>query len=312
MSSPPLDSNTTLPILAPCEHIAGNDRFIRKALELQKQHLTADGRSLLDVTMDLEDGAPVGGESSLRKTVIDLLLSSGNDLLQAGVRVHSPTSEHFRDDIVEIVRDAGERVAYLTIPKVSGVAEVQHCTALVDETLHSIGSSRRIPLHILIETPAVLSCIEQIAALPAVETLDFGLMDFISHLGGAIPSECMRSPGQFDHRILAHVKTQLCLAAVSHGKIASHNVTVDFRDPLQALADARRARSEFGFMRMWSIHPSQIEPIIAGILPSGDEVTAAKEIIDKAERAGWGPIEHNGRLHDRASYRYYWQLLQRA
>ena len=26
----------------------------------------------------------------------------------------------------------------------------------------------------------------------------------------------------------------------------------------------------------------------------------------------WGPIAQNGRLHDRASYRYYWTVLQRA
>ena len=26
----------------------------------------------------------------------------------------------------------------------------------------------------------------------------------------------------------------------------------------------------------------------------------------------WGPIQYQGELHDRATYRYYWQLLQRA
>ena len=27
---------------------------------------------------------------------------------------------------------------------------------------------------------------------------------------------------------------------------------------------------------------------------------------------GWGPVRHDGHLHDRASYRYWWQVLQRA
>ena len=28
--------------------------------------------------------------------------------------------------------------------------------------------------------------------------------------------------------------------------------------------------------------------------------------------AHWGPIAWEGKLHDRASYRYYWELLRRA
>ena len=28
--------------------------------------------------------------------------------------------------------------------------------------------------------------------------------------------------------------------------------------------------------------------------------------------ADWGPIRHNGKLQDRAAYRYYWTLLKRA
>ncbi|MEG0880844.1 MAG: CoA ester lyase, partial [Janthinobacterium sp.] len=35
-------------------------------------------------------------------------------------------------------------------------------------------------------------------------------------------------------------------------------------------------------------------------------------ILNEALRANWGPIAQNGRLHDRASYRYYWTVLQRA
>jgi citrate lyase subunit beta/citryl-CoA lyase len=41
-------------------------------------------------------------------------------------------------------------------------------------------------------------------------------------------------------------------------------------------------------------------------------VQAAAEILAAAQDADWGPIRHDGKLHDRASYRYYWELLQRA
>jgi len=31
-----------------------------------------------------------------------------------------------------------------------------------------------------------------------------------------------------------------------------------------------------------------------------------------SQRAQWGPIQYAGELHDRATYRYYWELLQKA
>jgi citrate lyase subunit beta/citryl-CoA lyase len=73
-----------------------------------------------------------------------------------------------------------------------------------------------------------------------------------------------------------------------------------------------RARREFGYLRMWSIHPSQIEPILDAFKPDSREVDRAGDILLQAHAARWGPISVDGRLYDRASYRYYWQLLQRA
>ncbi|MGI4983284.1 MAG: hypothetical protein ACRYGL_08140, partial [Janthinobacterium lividum] len=84
------------------------------------------------------------------------------------------------------------------------------------------------------------------------------------------------------------------------------------RDPAAVADDARRAREQFGFTRMWSIHPDQIAPIVAAFAPHDDDIALAADILDAATRAGWGPIRHRDRLHDRASYRYYWSVLRRA
>jgi citrate lyase subunit beta/citryl-CoA lyase len=46
-------------------------------------------------------------------------------------------------------------------------------------------------------------------------------------------------------------------------------------DPAQAGRDARRARDEFGFLRMWPIHPAQIEPILEAFAPDADAVARA-------------------------------------
>ena len=89
-------------------------------------------------------------------------------------------------------------------------------------------------------------------------------------------------------------------------------MTTELKDLDYIREDARRARTEFGYLRMWSIHPNQIQPIIEAMRPDFSEVETATAILCAAQDKDWGPIQHEGKLHDRASYRYYWELLQRA
>jgi citrate lyase subunit beta/citryl-CoA lyase len=77
-------------------------------------------------------------------------------------------------------------------------------------------------------------------------------------------------------------------------------------------AAAERAAKEFGCTRMWSIHPSQIRPILEALSPPTAEIELASDIVMAGFRAQWAPISYQGHLHDRASYRFYWQVLERA
>jgi citrate lyase subunit beta/citryl-CoA lyase len=122
----------------------------------------------------------------------------------------------------------------------------------------------------------------------------------------------MRSPGQFKHPLVARAKCEIAAAALGNGVIPAHNVTTELRDTNVVREDARRAREEFGFLRMWSIHPSQIQPIVEAMRPDFTEVADAVGILIAAQDNAWGPIQWEGKLHDRASYRYYWEVLARA
>jgi citrate lyase subunit beta / citryl-CoA lyase len=90
----------------------------------------------------------------------------------------------------------------------------------------------------------------------------------------------------------------------------------EFNDAQAIAAAATRASREFGYTRMWSIHPNQIVPIVEAFAPSAAEVDHAVEIVEAAQDAAWAPISHRfnlrDTLHDRASYRYFWQVLERA
>jgi citrate lyase subunit beta/citryl-CoA lyase len=296
-----------------CDHYAGSEKLMRKSIALQHQL-----GPIFDITLDCEDGASAGNEAAHAELVAALIAGTDNRHQRIGARVHPFGSPFFAQDIAIIC--AQSRPAYLMLPKAEGLADVvaalaqinavRYTNATEDNAEHS--SARPIPLHVLIETYGALHDAYAIAALPQVESLSFGIMDFVSAHYGAIGDDAMHSPGQFAHPLVMRAKLDIAAACHAHGKVPSHNVTTDIRDPDVAGADAQRAGAEFAYTRMWSIHPSQITPIVQAMTPAENAIEEASQILEKAQSAAWGPIQHKGRLHDRASYRYYWTILQRA
>ncbi len=299
------------PVLPVVDHYAGSEKLMKKALQLQ-QELAHNNQPVFDITCDCEDGAHAGAEAEHAEMAASLISGSDNRFGRVGARIHDITHPHWRQDLEILVYHAGQRLAFLTIPKVRSVDDARTQIDALRSIEAQCRISHPIPVHVLIETHGALKDAWEIAALPGVESLDFGLMDFVSGHHGAIPGSAMKSPGQFDHPLVARAKADIAAAALANGVVPSHNVTTEIKDTTVAADDARRARREFGYLRMWSIHPNQIMPIVEAMRPDFSEVQEATEILEAAQDKDWGPIQHAGRLHDRASYRYYWELLQRA
>ncbi|RRD57118.1 CoA ester lyase [Comamonadaceae bacterium OH2545_COT-014] len=279
---------------------------MRKSLQLQAEMRQEFGACVFDVTLDCEDGAPVGGEAEHALLVSELALSAP-DGARVGVRVHPVDHPAFANDVATIAGSAGHRLAYLMVPKVETVHEVQRAEqALLD------AFPAGLPLHVLIESPGAVHRAFDIAAHARVQSLSFGLMDFVSAHAGAIPAEGMGIHGQFSHPLVRRAKLEIASAAHAFGKVPSHGVVTEFKDTAALRDAARRAACEFGYTRMWSIHPDQIRPILQAFSPGDRQVDEAVAILLSAQRAGWAPISYQGRLHDRASYRHFWQLLERA
>lgn len=295
------------PILPVVDHYAGSEKLMKKAIQLQNEL-----GPLFDITCDCEDGAHAGAEREHAEMAAHVIMSDDNHFGRVGARIHDITHPHWRQDIAILISIAGTRLPFITLPKPRGADDVRmQITALRDAEV-SAGLNRQIPVHVLIETFGALREAWEIAALPSVESLDFGLMDFVSGHHGAVPGAAMKSPGQFEHPLIVRAKCEITNAALANGVVPTHNVTTELKDIDVIREDARRARLEFGFLRMWSIHPNQIPPIVEAMRPDFSEVEIATEILIAAQDKDWAPIAHAGRLHDRASYRYYWELLARA
>lgn len=267
---------------------------------------------VFDITMDCEDGAATGKEVEHAEMVVAMAKSALNKHKMAGTRIHDYTHPHWKKDVDILVGGAGNELAYITIPKPTAASQVKEMISYIQDVAKKNNIKREIPIHVLVETHGALKEAFEIAALPWMQVLDFGLMDFVSGHHGAIPDDCMRSPGQFEHALIFRAKATVCAAALANGIVPAHNVTLDLKDFEKTKADAIRARNEFGFLRMWSIYPTQIDAIVAAMTPDYSKIETGCNILLAAQEANWGPIQYNGELHDRATYRYYWELVQIA
>lgn len=299
-----------------------------KSLQLQIEMIQEFGACVFDVTLDCEDGAPVGGEIDQAEMVAALAntAQTAPDFIATGVtrrvgaRLHPVDHPAFASDAEIVVGGAGLALSYIMLPKVESVRDVERAVDAIDAATRSSAGVLPLPLHVLIESPAAVQQAFAIAAHPRVESVSFGLMDFVSAHAGAIPAFAMGMRGtgddttldQFHHPLVLRAKLEIASACHAFGKVPSHCVVTEFRDRTALRRAAKTAASALGYTRMWSIHPDQIRPIIEAFSPSVQEVETAADIVAQAREHGWAPISVAGKLHDRASFRYFWQVLERA
>ena len=301
------DADDRAQALPVCDHYSGVEARMRKSLELQ-----GELGPVFDVTLDCEDGAPVGGEAEHAHLCAELVMSAANRFGRVGARVHPVDHPAFEADVDTLIRRAGSRLAYLMVPKPRGLADVSRACDEIDHFVRIHGHGHAIPVHVLVETHGALREVGAIAAHPRIESVSFGLMDFVSAHRGAIPATAMSAQGQFSHPLVVRAKLEIAAACHAYAKTPSHCVVTEFKDLRALNAAATRAAREFGYTRMWSIHPDQVRTIVDAFAPTAAETDLAIEIIRGAQATHWAPTRHRDTLHDRASYRYFWQVLERA
>ncbi len=323
-----LGAQGTAGLLPVCDHYSGVEARMVKSLQLQAEMMDEFGVCVFDVTLDCEDGAPVGGErdqaymvSSLANTVHTAPQLIANSLRRrVGARLHAVDHPAFAADVEIVVGGAAQSLSYIMLPKVESLADVETAMAAIDSAMRPGQRAVSLPLHVLIESPAAVHRAFEIAAHPRVQSVSFGLMDFVSSHAGAIPHTAMgvratddgTTLDQFHHPLVVRAKLDIASACHAAGKVPSHCVVTEMRDAGVVERSAQMATMSFGYTRMWSIHPSQIRPILRAFTPSMQDIDLAARVIERASLAQWAPISVGGILHDRASFRYFWQVLERA
>ena len=95
-----------------CDHYSGVEGRMKKSLALQSEMAEEFGTCVFDVTLDCEDGAPVGGEADHASLVTELALAAA-PRARVAVRVHPVDHPAFDADVATIAGRAGQRLSHL-------------------------------------------------------------------------------------------------------------------------------------------------------------------------------------------------------
>jgi citrate lyase subunit beta / citryl-CoA lyase len=263
--------------------------------------------------LDLEDSVAAAQLPQARIRVRELLASARSGGPQLWVRVHSPSSGLFADDVVAVFSGAPRG---LVLPKVSSAAEVvqvdRELAALEARHGRAIGSTQLII--IATETPqAVLNLPGLPAALqaqPAVAARLVGLTWGAEDLSAALGAVARQSGALTSTFQLAR---SLCLlAAAALGLQAIDGVCVSFRDTQALEREAADARRD-GFSGKLAIHPDQIALINAAFSPTDSELARARRIVAAFAAAPQaGVLNLDGEMIDRPHLIQARRLLERG
>ncbi|NDW02278.1 CoA ester lyase [Salipiger sp. PrR002] len=139
------------------------------------------------------------------------------------------------------------------------------------------------PVLALIETALGLAQARSIAALPGVQRLLFGSIDFCADVGCA-----------HERDILLPVRSELVLASRLAGKPGPiDGVTARIDHLPETRADAEHARA-LGMSGKLCIHPRQVPEVLRGFAPTADEIDWAQRVLG----SGNGAVAVDGAMVD--------------
>ncbi len=242
------------------------------------------------VILDLEDAVSPDDKVAARHTVGLALAQGGFGRRECVIRVNGQDTPWGRDDLLAAARAGPDGVL---IPKVSRPADIVAATGILAEA----GAPERVRLWAMVETPASVLAVAEIAALASdpstrLEVLVMGTNDLAKDLRVRV------GPGR--ETLLVWLAT--CVAAARcHGLDILDGVFNGLDDPEGLAAEARQGR-DYGMDGKTCIHPGQIAACNAAFAPDEAELDRARRIVaafDAPEGAGLNVMRLDGRMVER-------------
>lgn len=221
------------------------------------------------VILDIEDAVAPSEKAAACRTVADVLNETDAADIDVEVTVRINPFETRGASDLELLSPANQKIENVVLPKVRDRSTLDSLVELLDD--HGMEAG----LMPLIETPAAIANLFDIASYPGVEAMEFGAEDFTTEIGGV-------HTGERDEVIYARQK--LVVAATANDADAIDMAWPDFRDH-EGLRKNTEQAVRMGYDGKSAIHPSQIEVIKDVYRPSPSQVEWAERVIEEAARA---------------------------
>lgn len=275
------------------------------------------------VFMDLEDAVPPSEKGAALDEAVRSLSSLDWGRKVVAVRINATDSPFIEREIHTLA--ACPRLDSVIVPKAERPGDI----STIADQLQAAGPERSSPieLELLIETALGLVNVDALAGSHAsVGALHLGVGDFAASIG-ARSSEIGASPEGYRHvgsaqsgyptallDLFAYPMMRVLVAARAFGLRAIDGPCGAFRDAKLTQNSALKAAA-MGFDGKQVIHPDQIEPTLHAFLPSDEELTHARRIVeamDNAEVQGQGAVTLDGKMIDYANVRMARRIIKLA
>jgi malyl-CoA/(S)-citramalyl-CoA lyase len=268
---------------------------------------------------NLEDAVPVDRKEAARAGLIEVGREIELGDTSLWTRVNALDSPWALDDLTQVVREIGEKLEVIMVPKVQGAEDIHYVDRLLAQLEAKAGLTKPILVHAILETSLGVANLERIAAAsPRIQGMSFGPADLAAsrrmkttRVGGGHPGyrtiadpdpddpEAPRPSYQQDpwHYSIARM-VDACTAV---GALPFYGPYGDIRDTLGCETQFRAAFL-LGCVGAWSLHPAQIAIAKKVFSPDPDEVAFAKKVIE-AIPDGRGVHMIDGKMQDDATWK---------
>jgi citrate lyase subunit beta/citryl-CoA lyase len=223
-----------------------------------------------EVILDLEDAVAPAEKTTARDAVAAWL----DGRRRALVRINAAQTEWFEDDIrlIQSMPSVG-----VMLPKADNES--------LTRTIAALPGCRIIAL---LETVQGYIDLRSMAAMPGLERIAFGSVDFAAESGISDEGDAMTP-----------VRIQIVLESCHAGLAApADGVSVNFTDQDRMRQDARISR-QLGFGGKLCIHPAQVGAVNAAFLPSADEIQWAERVVAAFAASAGGATSVDGKMIDK-------------
>ncbi|SFK84792.1 beta-methylmalyl-CoA/(S)-malyl-CoA lyase [Halogranum rubrum] len=220
--------------------------------------------------------------------------------------------ERGREQIRTLVREVGEFLDGVVVPKVGRLDDVKRAEQVVAEAEREYGYPEgSVGLSVIVESARAVSDLRAIAEWGGdsrLRGLVFGPVDYTAELGGR---ELDGQQASWDSLLwsLSNESSANDLVALGgpFDRLFGERAGVRFYNG-EAYADQIEREAQVGLDGSWSLHPNQTAQANRIHMPSPDELASAIhriESFDEAKGGGTGAVMVDGQMVDEATYKNF-------